>query len=140
MSVNHSNYTEKSEVTPPAHWGFWGTLIWGALIAVVFVVLQTITIVVLLLAQGRTLPDAGFNQSFVAATTNGYFLSVVTFVTTIMCTGLVAGIIRLKKNSVLRDYLRVRLVPYKTMLMWAEFLQCLLPSRICLHSCSAARW
>ena len=122
MSVNHSNNTEKPEVFPPTYWGFWGTLLWGVLIAVVFVILQTVTIIVLLLVQGRTTPAAGFNQSFVAATTNGYYLSVVTFVTTIICTALVAGIIKLKKGSVLRDYLCVTVVPFKTMLTWGGIL------------------
>ena len=59
---------------------------------------------------------------FISAAANGYFLSLATFVTTIVCTGLVLGIIKLKQGSVLKEYLCIRPVSLKTMLMWCAYL------------------
>jgi len=115
--INHNN-TEGSKESEAAHWGLWGTLLWGAVLAIVFIVLQTVTITGILIAQDRHLGAVEFQHAFVAATTNGQVLSLVTFVTTIVCTGLLAGIIKLKKGTVLKEYLSIRSAPFSTLLQW----------------------
>jgi len=114
--------TEEPGVSQPAYWGFWGTLLWGVLIAIVFVVLQTIMIIMILLAQEKPHSASMLMKSLAAAATDGYFLSVVTIVTTIVCTGLVIGVIKLKKDTVLKEYLCIRPVPFKIMLQWIGIL------------------
>jgi len=114
--------SEESKESQVAHWGFWATLLWGALLAVVFVVLQMVTITVILIAQDRYQSAAEYQRAFVEATTNGQVLSLITFVTTIVCTGILAGIIKLKKRSVLKEYLCLRPVPLQLTLKWAGIL------------------
>ena len=120
--MNHDHITEELKVFRPARWGFWGTLLWGVLIAFVFVVLQVSIMIIILMTQDRYSSPAGFEQAFISAVTDGYILSVVTFATTIVGTGLVIGIIKLKKNTVLKDYLCIRPVPFTTMLKWIGIL------------------
>jgi len=49
---------------------------------------------------------------------NGTVLSVGTMVTTVLCCTLIAGIIKLKRNADLRDYLCLKMVPLLTLLKW----------------------
>lgn len=122
MAVTPDNITEELKVSQAVHWGFWGTLLWGALIAFVFVVLQAITMIFILMTQDKYSSPAGFEQEFISAASDGYILSMVTFATTIVCTSLVIGIIKLKKNTVLKEYLCIRPVPFTTMLKWIGIL------------------
>lgn len=117
-----SGRAEEPGITRPVHWGFWGTVLWGTLVAFVFVVLQTIIIIVILLAHGKPYSTPVFMQALAAAATDGYILSVVTFITTIICTSLVTAIIKLKKNTELKEYLCIRPVPFETMLKWVGVL------------------
>ena len=120
MTINDS--AEGTGITGPAYWGFWGTVLWGTLVAFVFIVLQTIMIIAILLARGTPHSSSLFVHSLAAAATDGYILSVVTFATTIICTSLVTVIIKLKKNSVLQEYLCLRPVPLIIMLKWVAVL------------------
>ena len=122
MTVNHDHITKELEISQPTHWGFWGTLLWGLLIAFVFVVLQAISMIIILLTQKRYSSSSELEQAFVSAATDGFVLSVSTFVTTILCTGLVIGIIKLKKDTVLKEYLGIRPVTFTTMLLWIGIL------------------
>ena len=122
MAVNHDTISEELNISQPAHWGFWGTLLWGALIAFVFVVLQAFSMIIILMTQDKYSSPSGFEQAFISAATDGFVLSVSTFVTTILCTGLVLGIIKLKKNTVLKEYLCIRPVPFSTILQWMGML------------------
>ena len=118
MAVNNDHITEELKVPQPAHWGFWGTLLWGVLIAFIFVVLQAIAMIIILLTLEKYSSPSGFEQAFISAATDGFVLSVATFVTTILCTALVIGIIKLKKDTVLKEYLCLRPVPFNMMLRW----------------------
>jgi uncharacterized protein len=102
----------------PAHWGFWGTVAWGGVVSATFVSLQIVTILVL----GR-LPQRGASESelarFLESTlADGTLFSVATFVTAAVCCPLVLAIIKLKKNSRVRDYLALHVVPARTALRW----------------------
>lgn len=79
-------------------------------------------IIMILLAQEKHHSTSILMKSLEAAATDGYILSVVTFVTTIVCTSLVIGIIKLKKDTVLKEYLCIRPVPFKIMLQWIGIL------------------
>ena len=120
--MNPDNITEELKVFQPVHWEFWGTLLWGVLIAFIFVVLQAITMIIILMTQNKYSSPSGFEQAFISAATDGFILSVATIATTIVCTGLVIGIIKLKKNTVLKEYLCIRPVPFNTMLQWIGIL------------------
>ena len=68
------------------------------------------------------LPEADLTQLLGSVSHNGYFLSVTTFVTTVVCCALILGIIKLKKQAVVRDYLAIRVVTRRTMLKWIALL------------------
>jgi uncharacterized protein len=108
------------------HWGAWATVAWGVAIYVVFVVLQTITIAVAAFRRTPELPRSQFPEAFESFTKDGYFISLVTFATAIVCGGLVVGIVKLKRGASLREYLAMRTVPAKALLKWAAALAVLL--------------
>jgi len=106
----------------PAHWGFWATVIWGGVISVLFVLLQVVTIVVVAVFQKGNVSESELTALLISAGENGHFLSIATFVTTIACCGLIVGVIKLKKGSVLTEYLCIRSVPLKVALRWIGLL------------------
>ena len=106
----------------PQHWKFWGTVLWGAVIFAAFLALQTITVLAIIDFQKRQLSAAEIEQLFRSAGENGTLLAIATFVTTIICCGLIVGIIKLKKGSVLAEYLCVKSVSLGTMLKWTALL------------------
>ena len=122
IALNSSDITDEITLRQPAHWGFWGTVIWGAVISVIFIVLQTITIFVAVVSRNGNLSQSALEQLFISAVGNGHFISLATFVTTVVCCGLIVGVIKLKKGSVLSEYLCIRPVSPKTMLKWIGLL------------------
>jgi membrane protease YdiL (CAAX protease family) len=99
----------------PAHWGFWGTVLWGALILLLFIVLQLAAIIAVASAGGGALD---LEEVFKSSEQNGRMISIATFVTTVFGCGLIAGIVKLKKNSVLADYLGIKPVASEALLRW----------------------
>ena len=102
----------------PPHWGPWGTLAWGVFVGAMFFALQIGT--VLALARFPA-PGAGEDEMvrfFESASANGTLFSLATFVTTVVCCPLIAGIIKLKKGSQLQDYLALQRVERRTALRW----------------------
>jgi membrane protease YdiL (CAAX protease family) len=97
----------------PQHWGFWGTLAWGGVVAASFVALQIATL--LTLAQ---LPDFGAEREFTRLAEDGTLFCAATFVTTAVCCPLILGIIRLKKGSRIREYLALQGVAPAIALRW----------------------
>lgn len=80
-------------------WKFAGTLLWGLLVAAVFVA-----------AQVFATADA--------QAASGYALSVGTLASALLCVPLLLGIAKLKAGSNLRDYFALRAVPARTLLAW----------------------
>lgn len=99
-------------------WRFPGTLAWGLLVAAVFVAAQVATTGVVALHGKGELTETQAAQILEAAPTDGYVLSVSTFVSMLVCVPLLFGIARLKKGSDLREYFALRPVPLRTLLGW----------------------
>jgi len=97
-----------------AHWGFTATLLWGILIAIVFTLIQVATA----LYMASQLDDARQRAFLLAADQNGQLLSLATFITTLLCSLLIMGIIKLKKGAGVKEYLALRGVPLQTALKW----------------------
>jgi membrane protease YdiL (CAAX protease family) len=53
---------------------------------------------------------------------DGYLLSLMTFVTTFVCCGLIVGVVKLKRDSLLTEYLCIRKVSPKVLLKWIGLL------------------
>ncbi len=94
--------TELQQVKAESSQNIWGpiaTILWAVLIAVVFLITQIVTAVFYLVAVGvgaitptslKTARDLQFD---------GLFLSLSTFVTTLICCSLLVAIIKLKRGS-----------------------------------------
>jgi len=109
-------------VPQSTHWRLWGTVVWGAVIFAAFYLLQTLAVIVVVSSWRRHLSETEIEQLLSSAGENGYLLSLATFITTIVCCGLVVAVIKLKKGSVLLEYLSIRSVSPKTMLKWTGLL------------------
>jgi len=122
IALNSRNTADEVRSSQPAHWGFWGTVIWGAVIAVIFVVLQVVAVLVVVVSRNGNLSKSELMKLFSSAGEDGYLLSLATFVTTVVGCGLIVGVIKLKKGSVLTEYLCIRSVSLIRMLRWIGFL------------------
>jgi membrane protease YdiL (CAAX protease family) len=100
------------------HWGALGTVLWGSGIAIVFVVIQTIFMVAYL-SHGETgLKDDQMLALIEAQQSNGVFLSFAVLLTTALCVPLIFGVAKLKRGSVLGEYLAFKAVPIRALGQW----------------------
>ena len=124
--MNTSTTSDDIRLPQPAHWRFWGTVIWGIVIAAIFQVLQIVVVFRFVGSREGKLSESEFAQVVASAAQDGYVLSLATFATTVVCGGLVVGIVKLKKHSILTDYLALRSVALGTALRWFGLLAGLL--------------
>ena len=106
----------------PTHWELWGTIIWGTVLSVIFVVLQLITILVVGVSRNGRYAESEMRVLFASVMKDGYLLSLVTFVTTVVCCALIVGVVKLKKGSLLTEYLCIKPVSLRMWLRWTGFL------------------
>ena len=102
----------------PAHWGPWGTIAWGIVVGAAFFALQIGTVLALARFPPQGAAEDEVVRFFESASTNGTLFSLATFVTTLICCPLIAGIIKLKKGSQLQDYLALQGADRRTALRW----------------------
>jgi len=110
--------TPADNAAPPAaaRWGGWATAGLGFIVAVVFVLLQTATFLLVLKARGLAGP--ALQEAFAASADNGRLLSLATLVSTVVGCTMVAAFIKLKRGADLREYLALHAVRPRTMLAW----------------------
>lgn len=104
------------------HWKTLGTIIFGLMIAAIFLVLQVATMTFIVASRNPGLTAAQLQDMLIAAQTDGFVISLTTIVTTIVCCAIVAGTIKLKRGSNLADYLAIKSVPTKTLIAWLGIL------------------
>jgi len=125
MMLDSNDEAEAIAAPRAAHWGFWGTLVWGAVIAIIFVALQIVTFAGVVLSRhddlGR-LSRSELEQVFSSTANDGVAISLMAFITTVVCGGLVVGVIKLKKGSILREYLCIKPVSLATIGRWLGLL------------------
>ncbi len=125
MMLDSNDEAEAIATPRAAHWGFWGTLVWGAVIAIIFVALQIVTFAGVVLSRhddlGR-LSRSELEQVFSSTANDGVAISLMAFITTVVCGGLVVGVIKLKKGSILREYLCIKPVSLATIGRWLGLL------------------
>jgi membrane protease YdiL (CAAX protease family) len=88
------------------HWGLWATIGWSLAIAAVFVSLQFAVLI------GLTI--AGYDVD----PASGTLLAYASLATGLVCPALIVGIVKLKKGSSVRDYLRFNPVSGRTLFRW----------------------
>ena len=89
---------------------------------VIFIVLQTTTIFVGLAFRNRRLSESELMARLGSAFEDGYLLSLASFLATAVCCGLIVGVVKLKKGSLLTEYLCIRPVSLRVFLRWIGFL------------------
>ena len=115
----HSGETTEGVVLPrPAHWGFCGTVVWGVVIGILFIIVQAVTIALVVYSSTEHISGSDFEQLFASSANNGHFLSFATLATAAAGCGAIAGIIKLKRGSLLKEYLGLELAPARTLLKW----------------------
>jgi membrane protease YdiL (CAAX protease family) len=98
------------------HWGLLGTVLWGIGIAITFIVLQSIVMVAYLSRDDATLSDEQLRALLEA--NNGVAISLATLLTAVLCIPLIFGIAKLKRGSLLREYLAIKAVSLKPLGQW----------------------
>lgn len=112
---------ETSNREQPKHWGLLGTLLWGVVIAAVYVVVSTAAAGIYVgMTQGDFLPEE-FSQALLNAQFDGMAISVSTFATTLICGLLVVIVVKLKRHSDLREYLGLMLPSKREAGRWLLF-------------------
>ena len=100
------------------HWGALGTVLWGIAIAIVFVVIQTVVMVAYLSYGEVELTGEQMRTLMEAQESNGVFLSFAVLLTTALCVPLIFGVTKLKRGSVLKEYLAFKAIPARALGQW----------------------
>lgn len=109
-----------------AVWGLPGTLIWGLIIAILFVVTQSIAMGLYIGVNYGDLGQSEFEIMMSDLQSNGAVLSICTFASLLVCGPLIIGVVKLKKNSNLKHYLGLQTVDFKTVRFWFIATICLI--------------
>src|SRR5262245_9594142 len=102
----------------PKHWGLVGTILWGALVAAIFVFVQVAGMLASISLGNPNLSPEELQALVEGAETNGSALSIATIATATVCVPLLLGIVKLKRGSRIASYLAVRLPPLKVLATW----------------------
>jgi membrane protease YdiL (CAAX protease family) len=110
-----TNKTAHSRETP---WGIWGTVGWGLLVAVAFIVLQGSVLAGFVVSGMARNPDADIYATAKGLGSNGFVMALTTLVTTPLCIGLIVLLVRLRKGPTIARYLGIKAIAPRAMLNW----------------------
>lgn len=105
---------ESGPRTGEAVWGFWGTLLWGALIGVIFVTVQTLVVAAYVETQLNGEAELQKEVLYQQAISDGDILSWATIASAVVCTVLTMLAVAFKKGSNIPRYLGFRPVAFKS--------------------------
>lgn len=109
---------EISDRPTPARWGTLGTILWGLLLAGVYMVAGTVAYVAVI---GYRNPEAGSDQLqrlFEETGDDGFVLAISSLAVAVVVLPLLVGAVKLKRGAEFRDYLALVPVPPKMILKW----------------------
>ena len=115
------NETPAQQGTRPPHWGVLATLAWSVPVAFAFLALQVAALIAVIRLAWFGVPPGRVEDLMAWSASNGSMIAFSSVVTAILCTAMVAGIIKLKKGAKLRDYLALNPVPARTLAKWVGF-------------------
>jgi membrane protease YdiL (CAAX protease family) len=99
-------------------WGIWGTVGWGLIVAVVFIVLQGLVFAGFVAREMARNADTDIFSAAKGLETNGFVMSMATLVTTPLCVVLIALLVRLRKGPTIARYLGFKAIAPLTMVSW----------------------
>lgn len=103
-------------------WGLVGTLVWGFIIALVFVVVELVTMVIYIIINYGDVAASDYEKLISDLQHNGTILSIGSFATLFVCGAMILGIVKIKKGSNLKDYLGLQSVDLKSVRYWVLIL------------------
>jgi membrane protease YdiL (CAAX protease family) len=113
MNPQHQN-----EKPPRPYWGPMATVFFGILIAIVFMIVQTVVIGIFTAIEAASNQGADIHKIVEGLTNSGFVLSIGSFATTLMCVPIIFLIIRIKQGLTIKEYLGIRIVRIKEILPW----------------------
>lgn len=99
-------------------WGFWGTLLWGIVILIAFLIGQIFPLFVYMLVSGMTLTFDSFNTLASSAMTDSFLLFLSAMGGMLFAVPMAFGVAKLKKGSILKDYFSLNGFKLKTLGFW----------------------
>lgn len=99
-------------------WGLVGTLLWGLLIALVFVGVQILSMGVYIVLNFRDVAVTEYPKLIKELQYNGTVLSICIVTSFFVCSGMILGIIKIKKGSSIEDYLGFKNVSIEVIKKW----------------------
>lgn len=112
-----NNPVEKTPLTA-TRWGFWATLAFSVVIAVIYTVAQGIAIGVMVGIEFGISALADKEELIESISSNGTYLSVGVIFSAWMGALAIGGAILLRKGITLKEYLAVKNLPFKTYARW----------------------
>ena len=107
-------------------WGFWGTLLWGVVIAFLLFLGQMLPLLGYMLFEGSQISVESFFSLVNQVETDALLLSVSVIGSAFIVVPLVFGIAKLKKGSLLKEYFALYAFSWKTFWTWMGILVLLL--------------
>lgn len=108
-----------------AIWGLFGTLAWGFIIAITFIVTQIFAMGLYVGFNYPSITISEYENLILGLQYNGTVLSICTLASLLICGPLILGVIKLKKNSNLKHYLGLKTVDASTLRYWVLVIICL---------------
>ena len=101
-----------------AIWGFWGTLLWGMIILLVFLIGQVVPLIGYMFVEGMEITVYSFNTLASSAMTDSLLLFLSAMGGMLFAVPMTFGIAKLKKGSLLKDYFSLNCFKWKTLGFW----------------------
>ncbi len=99
-------------------WGFAGTLVWGVLIAIVFVMTQVVVSIVLIGVKYGDVASSEYERLITDIQNDGMVLSLCTIASFIVCSSMIFGVVKLKRNSCIKQTLGLKEVSLGSVKFW----------------------
>ena len=99
-------------------WGFWGTLFFGIVILIAFLIGQVAPLLTYMLVEGMPITGDSFNALAATATTDSFLLFLSAMGGMLFAVPVAFGLAKLKKGSILKDYFSLNGFKWKTLGFW----------------------
>lgn len=103
---------------PDVTWKSIGTILWGFAITLVFVIVQTAVSIGYVLLTRNVQDEKQLVGMLESLGTDGQVAAIATIVTSVICIPIILGVIKIKKSSIISEYLALRPVSFKTAVPW----------------------
>ena len=101
-----------------AIWGFWGTLLFGMVILIAFLLGQILPLIFYMMFEGTTLTFEAFNTLASSAVKDAFLLFLSAMGGMLLAVPVAFGVAKLKRGAILKDYFSLNGFAWKTLGFW----------------------